>query len=273
MGLTLHDEIVAAVARWSFIPHDAVRVESPEYLVLGLPSWWDEPLELRSFTPTRAMDVVLDEVVAGCVPTGRPHLLCWVRLEAPTGWEDLLLARGGVLAETLAVLGRALDARDLPDLAPADDVELRWALDAATLRDAMWLGTEVFGGAMPDETTLAAEFERERVKAASGGGGSVVAYREGRPVGTAGVTVERGDVRLWGGAVLPRARRRGVYRALLRERLRYGVAHGGTLALVKGRVESSAPILLRAGFEMVGEERSYQVPLSSDPISGPAASG
>jgi hypothetical protein len=34
-------------------------------------------------------------------------------------------------------------------------------------------------------------------------------------------------------------------------------AHGATLALVKGRMVTSAPILLRAGFADFGEERCY----------------
>jgi hypothetical protein len=37
--------------------------------------------------------------------------------------------------------------------------------------------------------------------------------------------------------------------------------HGATLALVKGRVLTSAPILLRAGFADYGEERCYWLPI------------
>ena len=39
-------------------------------------------------------------------------------------------------------------------------------------------------------------------------------------------------------------------------------AHGATLALVKGRAETSGPILLRAGFTEYDEERCYWLPLS-----------
>jgi hypothetical protein len=38
--------------------------------------------------------------------------------------------------------------------------------------------------------------------------------------------------------------------------------HGATLALVKGRVLTSAPILLRAGFADYGEERCYWLPVT-----------
>ena len=68
--------------------------------------------------------------------------------------------------------------------------------------------------------------------------------------------------RLWGGAVLESARGQGVYRAVLAARLAYGAAHGATMALVKGRVETSGPILRRAGFAAYGQEVIYRVPLA-----------
>ena len=45
------------------------------------------------------------------------------------------------------------------------------------------------------------------------------------------------------------------------ERLRLARSHGATLALVKGRTETSGPILLRAGFAEYDEERSYWLPV------------
>jgi GNAT superfamily N-acetyltransferase len=88
-----------------------------------------------------------------------------------------------------------------------------------------------------------------------------VAYLDGRPVGTGGLTVADGVGRLWSGSVLEEFRGRGIYRALLSARLAYAVHHGATMALVKGRVETSGPILRRAGFTPHGQERSYRVPL------------
>jgi GNAT superfamily N-acetyltransferase len=66
---------------------------------------------------------------------------------------------------------------------------------------------------------------------------------------------------LWGGAVRQEARRQGVYRAILAARLRYGAAHGATMARVKGRVETSAPILRQVGFAAYGQEILYRIPL------------
>ena len=59
-----------------------------------------------------------------------------------------------------------------------------------------------------------------------------------------------GAARLWGGVTLPRLRSRGAYRAVLAERLALAVAHGADIALVKGRIDTSAPILARAGFRV-----------------------
>lgn len=57
----------------------------------------------------------------------------------------------------------------------------------------------------------------------------------------------------------PDARRRGAYRAVLAERLRLARAHGATLALVKAKPDTSAPILLRAGFTEYGQQRRYRL--------------
>jgi len=50
---------------------------------------------------------------------------------------------------------------------------------------------------------------------------------------------------------------------VLAARLAYAADHVATMALVKGRVETSGPILRRAGFEAFGKERSYRLPLLS----------
>lgn len=254
-----HDRVVAAVGRWSFIPAQAERFETEEYQVLRLPPWWAEPLEVRWLTPRRSLDEVLDDVVERCRSTGLPRACCWVRMDAPSGYEQALMARGARLDETLDVLARALDGPI--DLEAPRDVDLRWDTDLATFGDVMRVGGEVFGGEEVDDDQVAAEFAGESGKVVAGAGGSVVAYLDGRAVGTAGLTMAGPDARLWGGAVLPHARGRGVYRALLGERFAYAVRHGADLALVKARVDSSAPTLRRAGFEKVGQERSYLLDL------------
>ena len=82
------------------------------------------------------------------------------------------------------------------------------------------------------------------------------------PASAGGCTL-RGEVaQLWGAVTLREYRRRGGYRAVLAERLRLAREHGAALALVKGRVETSRPILLRAGFADYGQERCYWLPIT-----------
>jgi hypothetical protein len=48
---------------------------------------------------------------------------------------------------------------------------------------------------------------------------------------------------------------------VLDARLSYAVAHGATMALVKGKIDTSGPILRRAGFAAYGREPIYDIPL------------
>lgn len=273
-------DVARACASWIFIPPEADRVETGEYLVLSYPLWYEHPLQLVGLLPERPVADVVAEVLQrsrAAVGLGRPEILCWVRPGAPAGLEDVLRGHGGRVVETLDVLARPLAAEAAASETGPAGLELRWSDDFATFRDAVRLGTEVFGGYLPDPDALRPLFEEERSKLAAGGGGSVVAYLDGHAVGTGGVTVAGPDARLWGGAVLPAARRRGVHRTLLDARLDHAVARGARLALVKARVETSAPLLRRAGFHGYGRERSFLVPLGDageiGGISGVTADG
>ncbi|GAA3805944.1 GNAT family N-acetyltransferase [Nocardioides panacisoli] len=260
------ERVHTASAAWLWIPPTAGRIDTEEYLALRFPAWYEHPLQLVGIRPRRPLAEVLDEVIDRCraaVGTAAPQLLAWVRLDAPEGLAEALVERGGVLDETLDVLARPLG--ELPGLDLRVDVEVRWAADFDTFVDAVHLNSDVFGGSKPDRAGLEPVWPEELTKLRTGGGGAVVAYLDGRPVGTAGLTVAGPDARLWGGGVLPDARGRGVYRALLAARLAYAVERRCELAIVKGRVETSAPILRRAGFSAYGQERSYLLDLSTRP--------
>ena len=116
--------------------------------------------------------------------------------------------------------------------------------------------TTVFGGTPRSQAELAADLPRIADETDDP---RWVAYRDGEALGAAGMAVVDGVARLWGAAVLPAAQHTGVYRALLEQRLCVGAERGCRMALVKGRVQTSAPTLLRAGFEQYGEERVYRV--------------
>jgi GNAT superfamily N-acetyltransferase len=256
------ESVVAASNAWTWIPDYAVTAETDDYLLVRFPDDFDHPLELLQFHPAGPPADAVDAVLARARTFGLPVLYWFVRLDSPPGIPELLAARGAVVEETLDVLARDL-SRGLPRLPPpAADVRLRWALDVDTARDGSAVDTEVFGGSVAPEERLAANAEHDAVAHPAGAGGTVVAYLDGAAVGSGGVTMSDGVARLWGGAVRAAARGQGVYRALLGARLAYGAAHGATMALVKGRVDTSGPILRRAGFTAHGQEVIYQIPLS-----------
>lgn len=263
------ERVHAASAAWVFVPAGAPRAEADEYLLVRHPDWTERPVQVvRTAAGRPAAEVVpevLDRARAMVDPTvpSSAEVAWWVRLDAPEGLEEALVARGARLDETVDVLARTLaDPGDgEPEPEAAADVELRWSDDLADFADAVHLAAEVFGGVATDRAALEATFDGEAAKVHSGGGGAVVAYLDGRPVGSGGLTVVGSDARLWGGVVLPEARGRGIYRAVLAARLAYAREAGADLAIVKGRVATSGPILRRAGFAAFGQERSWLLPI------------
>jgi GNAT superfamily N-acetyltransferase len=254
------DDVVRATNAWLYVPEGAPTVETADYLLVRFPDHFANPLELVRFSPRRPLPEVVAEVLDRAPGFGLPSLVWRVRLDSPPGVEELLVERGGTIDETLDIF--ALDlTHGLPETEP-DEVELRWATDVATARDALAIGVEVFGGAMPPDEDVYRNAAREAVGLGVGRGGSVVAYLDGRPVGTGGIASRGTAAGLWGGAVIEGFRGRGIYRAMLAARLEYAAAHDMTMALVKGRVQTSGPILRRAGFGVYGQERSYRMALA-----------
>jgi GNAT superfamily N-acetyltransferase len=248
-------DVLARAAKWVWVPPFARELPTPEYRVIAFPEYFADatvamPLVVDS---TRTVDAVLDDVLRMASVLGRDQVVVMGLRDAtrPEGLEAHLVDRGGELAETLAILARPLTA--LADLDVPGDVEIRVVDDLETLRDWDRIGVEVFGGTLRTEAELESSLEEE------GRSPMLVAYRDGVALGTGGYAVAEDVLRLWGGAVLAEARGTGAYRALLDNRLRAGREAGCAMALVKGRVETSAPVLRRAGFTAYGEERAYRL--------------
>jgi GNAT superfamily N-acetyltransferase len=252
-------DVLARAAEWMWVPPFARELRTPEYRVVAYPDHFSEPTAAMPafFDSTRDPQDVVDDVLGAVVGLGRGQvaIMGLGDLTRPVGIEAHLVDRGATLCETLAVL--ALDLTRAPlDLDAPADVEVRAVGDLETLRDYDRIGVEVFGGTLRTEDELVSSLDSI---AEGGRDPMLVAYRGGVPLGTGGLTVAGDVLRLWGGAVVPEARGTGVYRALLDHRLRRGRAQGCRLALVKGRVETSAPVLRRAGFAAYGEERAYRI--------------
>ncbi|MEX0426420.1 GNAT family N-acetyltransferase [Nocardioides sp. DS6] len=254
--------VVAASNAWVWYPDDATVVDTDDRLLVRWPDHVGLPPTLNRFAPAGDLEEAFGEVVAQVRAWGDRELVAWVRLDCPAGLEDLLRARGGRPEETVDVFAQSLAG--VRDLHVPAGIEVRWRNDPETIRDGAVVSVAAFGeGTVPDDERArkwAAEYAADH---AVGRGGSVVVYVDGRPAGTGGLTLADGVARLWGGATHPDLRGHGAYRAVLAARLAYAADHGATMALVKGRVETSGPILRRAGFEAFGQERSYRLPLLS----------
>lgn len=257
------DVVAAALGRWVWIPEGATVVETDDWLLLRYPDWAYTPLVLTRFTPvgdpTRALAAALDEARSLAPDLESLQAVCG--LASPAGTERVLAAADGVLVEDAEVL--ALDLGDgPPDLGEAvAGVEIRWATTPEVALEFNAASVAVFDVPVMTAERAATVAGENAAKLAEGRGAAAVALLDGRPVGTGGLELDGSDARLYGGGVRAEVRGRGVYRALLRHRLDHAVEHGATLALTRGRVATSAPILRRVGFEAVGTERTYRVPL------------
>lgn len=250
------DRVAEASADWVYVPDDARSHAAGDYSLVAYPESWVLPTQVTRIRSERSAAELIDEVSAVARSWARPAVSWWIAPQTePDGLEEALIAAGARLLETVTVL--ALDLSDgLPDLAVPDDVRAEIVTDEPGLRTFAEINQRTWDGPEPTDEQIA----RMRRQAESGDSLRAVGWVDGVPAAAAGVSVVGQVARLWGGATLPRLRGRGAYRAVLQARLAAGLDQGATLGLVKGRVETSAPILRRLGFEPHGEERAYELP-------------
>lgn len=257
--MTLDAGRVLTLARdWVWVPDDATEVRTPEFHLVAYPPHFADPTMCFRVDSDRAAADLVDEVLSAAVGLGRDAVTFTGLSDAtrPADLERLLRERGAGLVEELAVLALALPD-GVPDLAPPPDVVVRRVDDLDGLRAHDRIAVEAFGGTPLTDEQLGARLARLAEEV----GERYVAYRAGEPVGAGGLTLVGDTVRLWGAGVPTAHRHTGVYRALLAHRLGVALAAGATAALVKGRVETSAPVLERAGFRRYGTERSLRLPV------------
>jgi hypothetical protein len=254
--------VLAASNEWAWVPDGAPNVRTPEYLVVAYPDYFITPTSARVFGSDRAPADLADEVCAIARGWGRERL--WWRLSEftrPSGLEPELAARGATVVDRMDVL--ALPLGDLlPDLAVPDDVVVRQVVDEESVRDALAVANDAFGGPEPTVEQVATSLEEVERGLVDGSGGRWVAYVGSRPASTGGFTLAEDVCRLWGGGTHRALRGRGAYRAVLDARLRAARGLRATLALTHGVVDTSSPILRRSGFTRYGEERTLVLDLS-----------
>lgn len=253
-------QVAAASAAWNWYPTDATTVDTDDYLLVRWPAYFGSPPAVIRLDRAATVTDALDEITAHVGGWGHDELVVWVKLDAPADLEAALVERGATLDETVDVF--ALDLAARPDLAVPDDVDVRWQVDVATTMATIEVSMAAFDeGSVPDDARLHELAAEAADDFDAGRAATAVGYLGDRPVASGGLTMSGEVARLWGGGVVPDARGRGAYRAVLAARLDHAVSLGATTALVKGLVETSGPILRRAGFEVFGQERSYVLPL------------
>ena len=178
----------------------------------------------------------------------------WVGWHAtPDDLEDRLFALGLVRDETPVLTGMTSTVEP-PSV---DGIDVRRITTIEEQLAALELDWVVWGVPMAERGQRAAT-ERTYFDP-NGALHHFAAYLDGRPVGFArGIDMDEG-VALMGGVVLPEARGRGAYRALVRARWDHAVSRG-TPCLVVQAGDMSAPVLDGLGFVRHGELRLFTDP-------------
>ena len=253
-------------------PDGAIEVLTDDYRLIRYPDWALDPVfpaahvtRSRAGRTQRPADEVIDEVTARVRRWGLHGVAWWVSSATrPPDTEETLCARGGKQIDAVHILARELSG-GLPDLDVPADVTVELVTDERTFRAASMVTVRGWGRKEPTSAALSREFTEVVRDLETWSSFRVVAMIGQQPASSGGCTL-RGEVaQLWGAVTLREYRRRGSYRAVLAERLRLAREHGATLTLVKGRVETSGPILLRAGFADYGQERCYWLPITAQP--------
>jgi GNAT superfamily N-acetyltransferase len=252
------EAVRAAAASWIWVPPDAEQVVTSEYQLIAYPAHFQHPTQVAWSKLTRPPAEVIGEVQAQVRAWGRDRVYWWIRADTePPAMEAALLGHGATAAETVDVLAYDL-ADGLPDLALAHGLDAELVRDERTLRASHFVSEEVWDEHREwSPAAFAADLASVREALDSWSDFRVVVFVDGEPAATGGCGIVGDVARLWGAGTLPAFRGRGAYRQLLFTRIATASEHGATLALVKGRVATSGPILRRAGFTPYGEQRSY----------------
>jgi hypothetical protein len=255
----------AVASEWR--PDSAVEVLTDDYRLIRYPDWaLDSAFPAAQVTRShseRGAAEVIGEVAGRVRQWGRPGVAWWVSSETrPADTETALRAAGGKQIDAVQILARELDGDD-PGLAAhvPGDVSVELVAGERAFRAASAVAVRGWGRKEPAGAALAREYAAAVRDLAAWSSFRVLASVRGEPAAVGGCTL-RGEVaQLWGAVTLREYRRRGAYRAVLAERVRLAHVHGATLALAKGRIETSGPILIRSGFALYDEERCYWLPV------------
>lgn len=256
-GTPTEAEVLRAAAAWAWFPRGSEHVRG-DLLLVRYPERFGGGVRGSQVTSARPAAEVLDGALDHTRAWGESVFTFWTNPADDPDLEEELRRRGAVHFDTVTVFARPTSGAAV-DVPPGVSAEVVRTVDQ--LREVDAINVPVWEQQPLDDDGLRAEFAELTGALDAGTGFRVLGRIDGRAVSTGGCTIVDGFTRLWGAATLEADRGRGVYRAVLAERLRQSAARGAGTALVKGRVSTSAPILARAGFTRYGDERGYRLAL------------
>ena len=184
---------------------------------------------------------------------GIPLVEWWLGWTGPPQLAEELLAQGLVPDDEPILTGMTCASEP----APAPHIEVRTIDTAEQYLEAVAVDWAVWSFSDAErKRRRATEVDRFDATHAAGTAHHWAAFDEGRAIGFGRALDMDGGVALMGGAVLPEARGRGVYRALVHARWKHAVARGTPLLVVQAG-HMSAPVLAGLGFETHGEIRLF----------------
>lgn len=251
---TFPDIVLHSLTRHGVTPSRGyTTVGHDDALICRYPPEPERPFVVHWTRSQREPVEMFDELTAFMRDAGARSAEWWFRDDStPAGLEEVVLAAGATTVEDQVCVARAVDG-NLPEI--AQGVRVTLVQDEAAVDTTVDIDVAVFGSPTPtDRAALRAEVLDELER---GVGAWVIGWLDDEPVARARVGFEWNVAPLTGAAVLPHARRRGVYAAMLAARLDLAATAGCHTAVTKARRTQSLPVLLREGFTAIGGERAH----------------
>jgi hypothetical protein len=214
---------------------------------------------LRSILEPDALGPRIDETIAHYGRLGVPFRWVVTPSTRPRDTSEVLLRKGFALAETLHAM--VADPADFPPHAGGDvTVEMVGKDNLET-----WVLCTGRGWNMPPPAV--GRFREELVRALARPDRTsfyFLARHRGAPAGTSSLSLMDGFAHFTGAEVPEEHRRRGIYRAMILERMRFLRERGVSLVTNHCVSTTSAPICARLGFRLVCPFEVYRFEGSTD---------
>ena len=262
------ERVASEAEAWVWIPPEAVRIETPSYLLSVVPgSYAYTYLHWFRCDAARA-DATIDEVLGHVRAHGGTGLRWIVRpSSSPRDLGERLRRRGFEQRETAEVLYVPLGAGSPPQLwrfRTSDGITTREATTDQEFDEFQHLAHAVFGDPpLPDEVLRTMRAQFHEIVGKGGHSGRFLSYDGTTPVGRGGLEVVGAVGRLWGAGVVTEHRGKGAYLAVVAERCRSAQDQGAEIALTMARIGTSGPILKRHGFQVAGSQQTFELPAAA----------